>query len=262
MENLFDPKDIAEKIKVIFGYFQNYILGLLLELVINAEGFLIVIYTLTVTLGIKTAILIGGCFSLDQIEVFLKKLTGAPPKSMYSLTWVERGFAFLAAVWSMGELFAFFPQVVLEYKFLLEINHNLLRGIGYFINLNEINSTAFSFFIFREVVRRRGPDTQWFGDTRKYWIKNVVRYHWCFSFCLNTVLQIYMYTMYKFLLPQGMSLLQQEVVSTSFFFMTAAVISYAGICALLGVRCRVPLFHGACTLHVGKLKDEKGTPEF
>ena len=68
--------------------------------------------------------------------------------------------------------------------------------------------------------------------------------------------------MYKFLLPQGMSLLQQEVVSTAFFFMTAAVISYAGICALLGVRCRVPLFHGACTLHVGKLKDEKGTPEF
>jgi|TARA_B110000008_G_C16921084_1_gene544781 hypothetical protein len=261
MKNLFDPKEIVKKIKIGFEYFQNYFIGLLLEFLINSEGFLVVIYTLATTLGVKTAILLSGCWCLDQIDIFLRKLTGEPPRDIYSLTWVDRGFAFLAAVWSMGELFAFFPAVVLEYNFLQEIYYHVLRGIGYFINLNEFNSTAFSFFIFREVVRRRGPDTQWFGDTKKYWIKNVVRYHWCFSFCLNTVLQIYMYTMYKFLLPGGMPLLQQEIVQTTFFFMLAAIICYAGICALLGLRCRVPLFHGACILHVGRLKNDKGGSE-
>jgi len=264
MRDIFNIKEILEKIKEFLYYFQNYLLGILLELIINFEGVAVVMYTLTITLGVKTVIMIGGCFCLDQIEIVSKKLTGAPPtpESIYRLTWVDRGFAFLAAVWSMGELFAFFPAVVIDYDFLQEIDLNLLRGIGYFCNLNPYNSTVFSFFVFREVVRRRGPDTQWFGDTKKYWIKNFVRYHWCFSFCLNTALQIYMYTMYKFLLPQGMSLLQQEIVSVSFFFMIAVVICYAGICALLGLRCRVPLFHGACILHVGRLKKEKGSPEF
>ena len=46
-----------------------------------------------------------------------------------------------------------------------------------------------------------------------------------------------------------------EAEAVSFFFLIAGVISYSGVCALLGLRSRLPLFHGACVLHVGKLKD-------
>jgi hypothetical protein len=48
---------------------------------------------------------------------------------------------------------------------------------------------------------------------------------------------------------------QQEIAVVSFFFLIAGVIMYFGVCALFGLRSKLPLFHGACTLHVGKLKD-------
>jgi hypothetical protein len=263
MKDLFDSNSgfkqqlngITNLFTGTFESIQNYALFVLLQFVTNYEGLIAVVYTIVVTIGIKSAIMLSSFFCLDQIDSLSRKVLGAAPKSIYSVTWVDRGFAFLAAVWAMGELFTFNPMVVMDFPFLQEIDRNFLRGIGFFINLHPLNSTIVSFIIFREVVRRRGPDTQWFGDTKKYWIKNVVRYHWCFAFCINTIVQIYMYCTYKFLIPQGMSAEQQEIAAVSFFFLIAGVISYSGVCALLGLRSRLPLFHGACVLHVFKLKD-------
>jgi hypothetical protein len=264
MKNLFDSnsdfkqqwsKIVIKTIATTFEQLQSYFLFILLQFVTNYEGIIAVIYTIIVTIGIKAGVMLGSFFCIDQIETFLRKNFGIPPRSIYSMTWVDRGFAFLAAVWAMGELFTFNPMVVMDFQFLQDIDRNFLRGIGFFINLHPLNSTIVSFIIFREVVRRRGPDTQWFGDTKKFWIKNVVRYHWCFAFCINTVVQIYMYCTYKFLIPQGMSAEQQEIAAVSFFFLIAGVITYSGVCALFGLRSKLPLFHGACTSHVGKLKD-------
>ena len=204
-------------------------------------------------------IILSCCFFLDLTDTFLRKSTGAAPRSIYSVTWLDRGFALLAAAWAMGELFTYNPMIVRQYAILKYLDQNYLRGIAYFINLHPLNSTVFSFFIFREIIRRRGPDTKWFGETKKYWIKNIVRYHWCFAFCLNAVIQTFMYAVYKFLIPQGMAIPQQETLSLAFFCVSALVICYAGICAMLGLRCKVPLFHGACIIHVGKLKNEEET---
>jgi len=55
---------------------------------------------------------------------------------------------------------------------------------------------------------------------------------------------------------------QQESIAVVSFSIAALIISYSGICALLGLRCRVPLFHGACIIHVGKLKNEKDESMF
>ena len=251
----FNFGGILKTIQIALIEIQNYLLLLLLEFVTQFDGFIAVFYTLMVTIGIKALIMLSFFFCLDQITSLLQKITGSPQKPFYSITWVDRGWAFLASVYAMGELFTYNPMIVSQIPFLEYLDENFLRGIGYFINLHPLNSTCFSFFIFREVIRRRGPDTKWFGETKKYWIKNLVRYHWCFSFCLNAMVQTYMYAIYKFLIPQGLMGPQQEVVAIVFFGLTALIIVYAGICALLGIRCRVPLFHGACIMHVGKLKD-------
>ena len=185
MKDLFDSNSgfkyqfnsITSTFTSAFQGIQNYTLFVLLQFVTNYEGLIAVVYTIFVTIGVKSAIMLSGLFCLDKIDALSRKAFGTAPKSIYGVTWVDRGFAFLAAVWAMGELFTFNPMVVMDFPFLQEIDRNFLRGIGFFINLHPLNSTIVSFIIFREVVRRRGPDTQWFGDTKKYWIKNVVRYH-------------------------------------------------------------------------------------
>ena len=197
------------------------------------------------------------CYGFDKIETFLQKRNGAAQKVPYSITWVDRGFALLASAWTMGELFTYNPMIVRQFFIFRYLDENFLRGIAYFINIHPLNSTVFGFFIFREVIRRRGPDTKWFGSTTDFWIKNFVRYHWCFAFCLNIVVQTYMYGIYKFLIPQGLALPQQETIALMAFIVIALVIFYSAICAILGIRCKVPVFHGACILHVGKLQDEK-----
>ena len=255
-------KGIKETIKLAFINFQNYLILFLLEFVTNFDGFIAVLYTLGVTIGIKAMIMLGCFFGLDQIDTFLRKLTGSAPKDLYSVTWVDRGFAFLASAWTMGELFTYNPFIVRQYALLGYIDQNFLRGVSYFINLHPLNSTIFSFFVFREVIRRRGPDTKWFGETKKFWIKNIVRYHWCFAFCLNAIIQTYMYGVYKFLIPQGLPMAQQESMAIVSFSIAALIISYSGICALFGLRCQLPLFHGACTIHVGKLKNEEDESMF
>ena len=160
-------KGIKETIKLAFINFQNYLILFLLEFVTNFDGFIAVLYTLGVTIGIKAMIMLGCFFGLDQIDTFLRKLTGSAPKDLYSVTWVDRGFAFLASAWTMGELFTYNPFIVRQYALLGYIDQNFLRGVSYFINLHPLNSTIFSFFVFREVIRRRGPDTKWFGETKK-----------------------------------------------------------------------------------------------
>ena len=124
----------------------------------------------------------------------------------------------------MGELFTYNPFIVRQYALLGYIDQNFLRGVSYFINLHPLNSTIFSFFVFREVIRRRGPDTKWFGETKKFWIKNIVRYHWCFAFCLNAIIQTYMYGVYKFLIPQGLPMAQQESMAIVSFSIAALII--------------------------------------
>ena len=161
-------KGIKETIKLAFINFQNYLILFLLEFVTNFDGFIAVLYTLGVTIGIKAMIMLGCFFGLDQIDTFLRKLTGSAPKDLYSVTWVDRGFAFLASAWTMGELFTYNPFIVRQYALLQYIDQNFLRGVSYFINLHPLNSTIFSFFVFREVIRRRGPDTKWFGETKKF----------------------------------------------------------------------------------------------
>ena len=253
-------KNLIETVKLAFTNIQNYLCLILLEIVTNFDGTIAVLYTLVVTIGIKAVIMLLCCYIFDKIEAFLQKSTGLAPKPQYSITWVDRGWALLASAWTMGELFTYNPAIVRQFFVFRYLDENFLRGIAYFININPLNSTVFGFFIFREVIRRRGPDTKWFGSTTNLWIKNFVRYHWCFAFCLNIVVQTYMYAIYKFLIPQGLSMPQQETIALIGFIVIALIIFYSAMCAILGIRCKVPIFHGACILHVGKLQNEKDDP--
>ena len=65
----------------------------------------------------------------------------------------------------------------------------------------------------------------------------------------------FMYIYIKFGIANGLDNYDQENISTVFFFVIFSFCVYGGICAILGIQPRFPLFHGACILHVGRLKN-------
>lgn len=249
----------------IGAYIVNFILFIFIEGFYHLDGFLAILYTIYDTIGVKIAGLLIGLYLLDKVLEFRagkevkekksdKKLLQRVETSNYPITWFDRGVAFLAVLWPLAQIFMFHLEIVRGYEFLRYLEHDYLRGLIFFLTFTPFNNGLITIYVFREVVRRRGPDTRWFGQYQKYWLKHFVRYHWCYASCLNTVLNMFMYVYIKFGIANGMDNYDQENVSTVFFFTIFSFCIYGGICAILGIQPRFPLFHGACIFHVGRLK--------
>lgn len=254
-----ETKKIIQTIKLALLNIQNYLFIWAAEFFVDYEAMITTIYILATTLVLKGAIFLLCCYGIDKIETFL---TGAKPTTTSKISWLDRGFAFLASFWTMSELFMYYEKIVYRIDLFYNLQQDYFVGMICFFNLHPLNNTIFTFFVFREIIRRRGPDTKWVGnETPTFWISNFIRYHWAFAFCLNIVVQTYMYGLYKFLIPLGFTVPQQVAIGNLSFSITLAIILYSGACALLGLRCRLPVFHGACVLHAGiPIDDPDGGP--
>lgn len=239
------------------SFLWNLFLILLLEIVVNLEGILSILFTIWQTIGFDILLFITVLYVADKIYIRLCDQFNVPGPAKYSVTWVDRGLAVIAIIWPMSELFMYFGEIVDSFDFLSMIEHDYLRGIIFFLSFAPFNNAIISILVFRELIRRRGPDTKWFGQYSKVWIKHFVRYHWCFAFCIHIMIQLFMYIFIKFAVASGLEGENQESVALCFFFMMLGLMVYAGISAILGVQCRFPLFHGACLLHCGRLKNSK-----
>jgi len=236
----------------------NLFLIFFVEVLVNLQGILAILYIIWQTLGIYVAAVLLVLYLFDVTEDYARAQFKLPPRPELGVTWVNRGCAFAAILWPMSELFLYFGEIVDSFSFLSMLEHDYLRGIIFFISFAPFNNAIISIFVFRELIRRRGPDTKWFGQTAKYWIKHFVRYCWCFTFCIHIMIQLFMYIFIKFAVASGLEGSDQEQVALAFFFMMLALMVYGGICAILGLQPRFPLFHGACLVHCGRLKGSKG----
>lgn len=255
----------------IGAYVVNFFLFILIELFTNFDGFIAILFTVYDTIGKKAALVLLCLYLADKTQEFFRKNVGNRGKKKktsersrylpsvespdYRITWFDRGIAFLAVLWPLTQIFMFHLEIARSYEFLRYIEHEYLRGLIFFLTFTPFNNALITIFVFREVVRRRGPDTKWFGQYQKFWLKHFVRYLWCYASCLNTIIQIFMYTYIKFGVANGLDSYDQENISTVFFFVIFSFCIYGGICAILGIQPRFPLFHGACILHVGRLKN-------
>lgn len=252
----------------IGAYIVNFILVLFIEIFTSFDGLIAILFTIYDTIGKKAAFVLLCLYLIDRIQEFIKTNinTNSQQKKSgksflpivenpdYRINLFDRGIAFLAILWPLTNIFMFHLEIVRGYEFLRYIEHEYLRGLIFFLTFTPFNNALITIFVFREVVRRRGPDTKWFGQYQKYWLKHFVRYLWCYASCLNTLIQIFMYSYIKFGVANGLDDFDQENISTVFFFVIFSFCMYGGICAIFGMQPRFPLFHGACVLHVGRLK--------
>lgn len=255
----------------IGAYVVNFFLVALIEIFWHFDGFIAIMFTIYDTVGKKAALVLFCLYLVDKFQEFRRsnkqnsvdgkkiakrnKVLPTVENTDYRITFFDRGVAFLAVLWPLTQVFMFHLEIVRNYEFLEYIEHEYLRGLIFFLTFTPFNNALITIFVFREVVRRRGPDTKWFGQYQKLWIKHFVRYLWCYACCLNTIIQLFMFGYIKLGVANGLDNYDQENISTVFFFTMFCFCVYGGICAILGLQPRFPLFHGACILHVGRLKN-------
>ena len=254
------------------AYIANFVLVGLLEFFSHANGFVAIMYVIFNTIGKKA---IAAFFILFIFDIFreINEILIWDPNEMvsleeyelarffppidhpdYKISYTERGLGFLAILWPLTQIFMYHLEIVRGYEFLSYIEHEYLRGLIFFLAFTPFNNAIITLYVFRELVRRRGPDTVWSGQYHKFWIKHFVRYMWGYASCLNTLIQLFMFVYLKFFIADGMDSYQQENVSTVFVGVGVALCFYGGLGPILGFQPRFPLFHGACRFHAGRLK--------
>jgi hypothetical protein len=207
------------------------------------------------TTGSKTlmALIVASIF--DFVTLHTRRYLGFPEQHPYAITCVDRVWATLALVWNLSEVFMYFPDIVVDNDILAEVHVSYTMGLEYLFGAHEFMIVILSLLVFRQVIRRRGPDTKWYGPVKVYWIKHFVRYYWCCSTGICSVLNIVMFAYYKFFINAGLGYDEQEIFSLAVVYLISLVSLYLFMGIIIGKRARLPLFHGACVAHVGQLKE-------
>ena len=109
-----------------------------------------------------------------------------------------------------------------------------LTGLMLLLNLNDFNFIILNILVFRGLIRRRGPDTQWSGTHNKFWIKYYIRYHWCYGSCLMTILEVYMYIKMKIFPYLDIPATGIQIINSTVFYTALAILLYSMVCAALG----------------------------
>lgn len=186
---------------------------------------------------------------------YLNKLaikTDKPATDPTNITLFDRCLALCGFILPCAELCRFFPHEITTIPWLHALQIQYLTGLMLLLNLNDFNFVIANILVFRGIIRRRGPDTKWSGTRNKFWIKYFIRYHWCYGSCLMTLLEVYMYIHSKILCHLSIPMWGNIAIAGGMFYISAAVLGYSAICALLGTIGKMPLIHGACEFHVGQ----------
>jgi hypothetical protein len=109
-----------------------------------------------------------------------------------------RGLAISGLILPCAEFARFFPDEIKQWPVLDHFQVEYLTGLIMLLNVNELFVILLQVFCFRELIRRRGPDTEWVGsDGKQIWVKYFIRYYWCYGFCLTTLLEPYNFIQMK-----------------------------------------------------------------
>jgi hypothetical protein len=251
------PK-ILENFKVsLLTVWQKYIsyqfFGFLLFL-LSVQDELLKLTAILYILGVNlfpplTALVV--LYFLSNFVIKSKKLvTDSTNVSLF-----DRGVALGGLILPCAEFARFFPAQVKQWPVFYNFQVEYLTGLMMLLNINELMVVLLQVFCFRELIRRRGPDTEWTGPTgQKVWVKYFVRYYWCYGFCLTTLLEPYNFIQTKvvdlFLFPVWV----ETVCTMGAFYLIGSLILHAVLYALIGIPNKMPLLHGACEFHVGRPK--------
>ena len=213
-----------------------------------------IVWLIFLTTGSKTIIALLFAYALDFLILHTRHFLDLPKQHEYAISCVDRVWAALALSWNLSEVFMCFPGAAVNNFYLSEVHSQFTLGMEYFFGAQEFIVVLFSFVVFRQVVRRRGPDTKWYGGTKKIWIKHFVRYYWCAAMGICVVLNLVMFVYTKFFINANFGH-DQEIFALACIYGVALISVYLFIGIIIGKRARLPLIHGACICHVGKLKD-------
>ena len=237
-------------------YLSYQFFGLILFL-LSIQEELIKIAAVLYVLGINLIPPVAALIVLYILSNFVvpskKPITDATNVNLF-----DRAAAISGLILPCAEFSRFFPNEIKQWPALYNFQVEYLTGLIMLLNLNELIVILLQVFCFRELIRRRGPDTEWVGATGKdYWVKYFVRYYWCYGFCLTTVLEPYNFVQSKVIellqLPGWVDTFFTELA----FYTLGALILHAVIYALIGIPNKMPLLHGACEFHVGRPKKIK-----
>jgi hypothetical protein len=214
-----------------------------------------IVWLIFLTTGSKTITALVLAYIFDFLILNTRRFLDLPKQHEYAISCVDRVWAALALSWSLSEVFMYFPGIVITNSYLSEVHSQFTLGMEYFFGTHEWVLFFFSFVIFRQVVRRRGPDTKWYGAPKQVWIKHFVRYYWCAAMGMTVVLNLVMFVYTKFFVNSGIGPEEQEIFALTCIYGVALVSAYLLLGIIMGKRARLPLIHGACICHVGKLKE-------
>jgi hypothetical protein len=191
---------------------------------------------------------------------YLNKFTFKSTKKETDVTNVnlfDRGIALLGLIMAAAEFSRFFPNEIFNYPFIYELQATYLTGIIVFLNSNQLLNVIWNLVVFRAIIRRRGPDTEWAGrPNEKIWLKYFIRYNWCIGFCLTALLEAYHFVKVKIFELLALPSWLDYTISNLAFYFSASILAYSVVCTIIGIQSKLPLFHGACLFHVGKPKKE------
>lgn len=254
---------IKRKITFTFGtlnflvIFWNFFMILIAEALYLTNAIFAVTYLIWITIGNKLVILFTVLLLWDKGWELFRNVTRKPQPHPYELTALDRGCAFCAGLWPLAEVFMFCQESVRGYVFTNYLNHEYFRGLVVLFSAAPPTTILIAFVVYNQIVRRIGKDTRWFGARPVFGIKYIVRYHWCFALCQHTITTLWIFCFLKFGVANGLKGDEQEVWITSFLFMNLALTAYQMLCAIIGVKCRFPIFHRACIFNCGRQKGSK-----
>jgi hypothetical protein len=247
----------ASKLKFGFEYFMsNYFWRIILAVI---------------SVGREIEILLATCFVMFlQVLPFLIiftmlyafessfRQTGRAIDDPKNISLLDRLPAFVGLLVPIAEFSRFFPAEMADYEFMTDFQAQYLTGILVMLSANQFIPMILQMLTFREIIRRRGPDTQWAGGkTNKFWIKHYVRYFWCYGFLLTTILEPYAFAQKKLLELFDFPYWMDAALSQFCFWIFAFLLCHGLFFLLIGEENSLPFFHKACIFHVGKPKQKK-----
>jgi hypothetical protein len=258
LKKSIDLPTIVESSKIfILNVWNKYIsyhcFGIILFL-LSIQEELIKIAAILYVLGVNLFPAVAALSVLYLLSTFIIK-SKKPVTDATNVNLFDRGFALSGLILPCAEFSRFFPNELKQWPVLYHFQVEYLTGLIMLLNLNEMFVILLQVFCFRELIRRRGPDTEWIGsDGKKIWVKYFIRYYWCYGFCLTTLLEPYNFLQMKVIellqLPSWIDILLNETA----FYTVGFLIVHGIIYALIGIPNKMPLLHGACEFHVGRPK--------
>lgn len=178
-----------------------------------------------------------------------------PDSDATNVNLLDRAYAFMGFIVPLAEYTNYFPAEMNDYPFIRDFQAHYLTGITLLLNSNQFIPLIMQILCFREIIRRRGPDTEWSGPrTNRLWIKYYIRYYWCYGFLIVSLLEPYCFMQRKVIELFDFPYWLDAAISQTCFYFFSALLIHGLFFMLIGQPNYMPVFHDACEFHVGKPK--------